>query len=325
VSPDEMFYSTELEPGQQESNIRARENTYDQGSSNKLNAATYDQQIRQLDDAVNKGLLSPEIANYQKQQLLKNTPQVAYQQLIPRRGGRGGSVSEQDVLNRAELIKSIKAGIVKNDQTPINMLKLVPGVSYANYVNDGDRAGIEIYQKGSGQPLFIDLNTEDGGEGEINAMLNRISGQQKIPNEHVFQYDTKVALPKSKAKPFLEDIKNSLLGLEADPTKGTEVVTRLSKVAQEEGLYTPEREQIVSISPVEKWWNSAPTRLKITYYKNDKSGNPTTQTATKEIVIDDNHEWIQSLIKDNATTIANSLGAGFDEGTATTPDLDPDI
>ncbi len=325
TDPREMFTPTGLAPATQNAANDLAQTYYTQRDANTKNQAVRNPLI---DFYEKRAKEDPKNARYYEQQIAAIHPataQTAYQQLIPH-NGRGGAKT-QDYVDRATLIKQVKSGILTNDQTPLNLLKLQPGIESAEYVNDGDRMGIEIYQKGSDQPSFIDLHSPDGGAGEINAMLNKITGQAKIPNEKVFEFDTDVKIPKSKAKPFLDSLKSSLIDLEKDPMKGASSLEQLGKVAQDVGLYTPEGEQIISMEPTTRWpWQSTPTRIKVTFYKKDKKGNPTTQTDEKEIIVGDNSEWVNSLIKDNATTIANSLGAGFhdDEQNETVEtDIDP--
>lgn len=164
MNPDDMFYSTQLEPGQQESNIRARENVYDQSSSNKLNAATYDRQVRQLDEAVKKGLLDPEVAAYQKQQLLKNTPQVAYQQLI-QRGGSGKIPPGISVLKKVVNLSSgvwndgTYKPVVKNSKTYLENTEMA-GESVGQYATD--EKGKTVYK-----PKIIKRWLKDPETGQV--------------------------------------------------------------------------------------------------------------------------------------------------------------
>jgi hypothetical protein len=315
-----MYTSTEPLPFVKESNNFSRQNTHTRGDEQRNNQAYYERSLQQIDQMEASGQLTPYEAQIQRANLQKNVSQTAYQQLVQRGGGSGrGGLSQEDLSKRAELIKQVKKGILTDDQTPLNLLKLIPGVEEAEYVNTGDRVGLNVYVKGQGQPSFVDLRKD--GAGDINALLNRIEGQKNVPNEMVFSFDTKVDIPESNARETIETAKAVLkniprgkydkMGL--DEGKFSDVLTSLQDLSRQGILVTPENELIASIEPASGFFSSTPTRLKINYYKLDKKGEPTSTILSKEIKIDDNQDYIEQLVEANANEIAQGLGAGFSQ------------
>lgn len=300
------FYSTALDPIVTEANKELGDARYTQRDSAALNQAVRDPRVQRFQELMQS---DPQNAEYYQRQidgLLQNTPQTAYQQLIPRSGGRGG-LTQEDVSRRAELIRQVKKGIVTSDQTPINMLKLVPGVEDVGYVNTGDKVGLQVYFKGQAQPSFVDLS-QGAGEGDINALLNRIEGQKNVPNEAVFSFDTKVQIPPSNVRQVLDDIKNKVSTLKN--TEGIkEILPQLQELAANKQLSTSEDEPIVSIT-VDEPWLFGSNGVVISHYRKLKNGN-IDYSKTVEKKITDPKE-LQNFIELNANQIAPAFGGGFE-------------
>lgn len=295
-----------LEPtaATEQANLRLNTPTYTNQDERDFNKAYYDQAVRQIDRAVAAGQISAEQGEIQKQILQPNVAQTAYQQLIPR-NGRASGPSKEDLSKRAELIKQIKRGIVTNDQAPINMMKLIPGVKGVKYVNSGDQVGLEI-DMGDTQPAFIDLS-QGGGEADINALLNRIEGQKNIPNEAVFDFDTKVEIPASNVKPVVEDVKSKLLLIRDDTANSADVVEKLKELAGKRKLNIPDG--VVSSVEVDGNWFSK-NDLVIKYHPKDANGKINySKTKTKTL---SEPEQIAQFVDFNSTEIAPEFGGGFE-------------
>lgn len=300
------FYSTALDPIVTEANKELGDARYTQRDSAALNQAVRDPRVQRFQQLIQS---DPQNAEYYQRQidgLLQNTPQTAYQQLIPR-AGRGG-LTQEDVSRRAELIRQVKRGIVTSDQTPINMLKLVPGVEDVGYVNTGDKVGLQVYFKGQAQPSFVDLS-QGAGEGDINALLNRIEGQKNVPNEAVFSFDTKVQIPPSNARTVLNDIKTKISNLPTDASVSDDILPKLQELAANKQLSTPEGEPIISIS-LDKPWLWGDNKLVITHYRMLKNGNiDYSKTVDKKIT---DPTELQNFIETNANQVAPAFGGGFE-------------
>lgn len=92
------FYATSLDPIVTQANQELGDARYTQGDSNRLNQAVRDPRVAYFQQQIQK---DPNNATYYQRQidaLLTNTPQTAYQQLIPR-SGRGNS-PEVEVLKK---------------------------------------------------------------------------------------------------------------------------------------------------------------------------------------------------------------------------------
>lgn len=314
----ENFISTKALPGVEEANNRGREDTFDPQSSQRINAVIQ-QESKRIDDLVKQGLLKPEEGELQKSYLVNNAYKTSAAQMTASAKGYGKT---QDFLNRAELIKQVKAGIINNDQTPLNLLKRVSGVKNAKYVNTGDKVGLEVSVKGQDEPTFIDFRTQDAGAGEINALLNNIEGQLNIPNEKVFQFDTNVNIPPSNAKDILETAKAVIKNIPRgeyqtiDKDKFKSVMDDLMALSRKGELITPDGDLIASIEPEKGGWFSGdkPTRLKINYYITEK-GKPTSKIKSVSKVVDDNQDYLERLVDVNDTQITEHFGAGFSNAT----------
>ena len=301
-SDPKNFYATSLDPIVTQANQVLGDARYTQGDSNKLNQTVRDPRIQYFQQQIQK---DPNNATYYQRQidaLLTNSPQTAYQQLIPR-----GGISHEDLSRRAQLIKQIKGGILTNDQTPINMLKLVPGVEDVGYVNTGDRVGLEVYYKGQPNPSFIDLS-KGAGEGDINALLNRIEGQKNVPNESVFSFDTKVSIPPSNAKQVLEDFKPKFKAL------GEDVMPKFQELASSGKLSLPDGAPIkfAEIDPPSWFFGAGGKDLVITYNPVVKGKVDYTKTKTKKI--DQGSDELDEIVNYNANKIAPAFGGGFKSG-----------
>jgi hypothetical protein len=301
-SDPSKYYSTDPMPFVDEANRRLNTPTYTTRDQNNFNQAYLNPNLQRIDQMVASGQMSPEEGEFQKANLQRNEAQTAYQQLIPRGSGRGSGLSQEDISRRAEFIKQIKKGIVTNDQGPLNMLKLVPGVEDIEYVNTGDEVGLQIYLKNQDQPAFIDLS-QGGGEADINAFLNRIEGQKNVPNEAVFSFDTKVEIPKSNVKPIIDNLKSSIK--ELPETFVTEALPKLQQLAMEGALQTPDGFKIASIEYSGPTWGIFGSKeLEVKYY--DNKG----KLKTKYIK---NDSELESLVDSNANYIAPAFGGGFGE------------
>jgi hypothetical protein len=310
------YYSTAPSPLVNEANQRLNTPTYTTGDQNKFNQADLDPNIAQIDRMVQMGQLSPEEGELQKAYLQRNVAQTAYQQLIPR-GGRGG-LSQEDLSRRAELIKQVKKGIITNDQTPLNMIRLIPGVEDVEYVNTGNQVGLQVYFKG-GQPAFVDLS-QGGGEGDINALLNRIEGQKNVPNEAVFSFDTKVEIPTSNSGQVLSDIKTKLASYPKQADSAADILPTLKELAAKQQLYLPSGELVTTIEEDIPWmWGD--NKLEITYHPLDAKGNVNyKRTATKSI---SSPEELGALIDENAGAVAPAFGGGFQQSPTQEPQSTP--
>ena len=331
----EQFVSTRLDPQVEQINQFLRQSFYTQADADRAN-----QQAEQLRNYY-KNLIQTDPGNrayYERQiagigQATKRLPASVF--------SGGGSSSAKEALDRAKLIRQVKAGILTNDQTPINVLRQVPNVEHVEYVNTGDKVGIDIFYKGQPVPVFIDLRSPDGGEGEINALINRVTGQAKIPNEKVFEFNTKVEIPPSTAGAALDSLQ-SLSDIESIPAdKLQPILGNLNNLAVQGRLLTPEGAPILSIDPLgEKWWNwgsgfdsGTPRGFTIKYM----GGTKTKPIEKREdIKFKDNPNWLQQFINVNANYLAPAFGGGFQQpGTsptnpttqppAPTPQIDPDI
>jgi hypothetical protein len=312
MSDPNNFYPTALDPSVIAANRELEGDRYTQRDSNAVNQAIRNPQIQRFQQLIQSDPQNAEYYQHQIDSLLTNTPQTAYQQLIPR-GGRGG-LTQEDLSRRAELIKQVKRGILTRDQTPINMLKLVPGVEDVGYINTGDKVGLEVYFKGQGQPSFVDLS-KGAGEGDINALLNRIEGQKNVPNEAVFSFDTKVNIPPSNARQILEDIKAKIAVLPEDSSVSPDVLPQLQELAADSQLITSNGEPINSISVSEPNWFSGffggKNSLVIKYNRKLKNGKIDYSREVEEVIEDP--EELKNFIELNANQIAPAFGAGFSD------------
>jgi hypothetical protein len=312
MSDPNNFYSTALDPIVTEANKELGDARYTQRDSATVNQAIRDPRIQRFQQLIQA---EPQNAEYYQRQidaLLTNTPQTSYQQLIPR-GGRGG-LTQEDVSRRAELIKQVKGGILTNNQTPINMLKLVPGVEDVSYVNTGDQVGLEVYFKGQGQPSFVDLS-KGAGEGDINALLNRIEGQKNVPNEAVFSFDTKVNIPPSNARQILDDVKTKISTLPKDSSVSPDLLPRLQELSATGQLTTSTGEPITGVSVSEPNWFTGlfggQNKLVIKYNRMLKNGKIDYSKEVEKVIEDP--EELKSFIELNANKIAPAFGAGFSD------------
>lgn len=310
-NPNSIVSYEEL-PFVQNANQRLNTPTYTQGDQNRFNQAYYNPTLAQIDQLVQSGQLSPQEAAIQKANLQQNVAQTAYQQLIDR-GGRGG-LSQEDISRRAELIKKFKQGIVSNDPTPLNLLRLVPNVEEAAYVNTGDRVGIEVYFRNQDTPAFIDLS-KGGGEADINALINRIEGQMNVKNEDVLTFDTSVSIPASNARKIIDDVKNKLSSLPNSSEIGLEVIPKLQELATGGLLFLPSGEQVVSINSNIPWWGA--NQLIVEYYKTDPKTGRATNTITKKKI--STPEELKAFVEENANEIAPAFGGGFEQPESNQP------
>lgn len=293
-SDAQNFTSTKPLPGTDELNQRLAQETNDPSSQNRANAqiAPY---LQRLDQMVQQGLISPEKAEIEKQAIIENTWKT--QMYAPRTSG----ISQEDLSRRAQLIKQVKSGILTNDQTALNLFKVAPGVEDVEYVNTGDKVGIQVYMKGQGQPAFIDL--QKGGEGEINAFLNRIEGQKNVPNEMVFSFDTKVSIPASNARQVIDDVKTKAAAFTP------ETVQKLQDLATEGQLMTPNGEPIASIQLEGPWMGFVGGNdIVITYFPVVNNRVNYSKPRTKKI---SDPAEIESYIEANSNKIAPAFGGGF--------------
>jgi hypothetical protein len=291
------YYSTDPLPFVDQANQRLNTPTYTRGDEQRFNQAYFNPNIAQIDNMVAQGMMSPEEGEFQKANLQKNIAQTAYQQLIPRTG-RGGGLTQQDFTGRAELIKKLKSGILNNDPTALNLFKQSAGAEDAEYINTGNKVGIQVYHKGQPQPVFIDLS-QGGGESEINSYLNRIEGQKNIPNEALFNFDTKVEIPQSNAKQIPNDVSSV-----------SDIFPKLQELATSGSLLTSTGEPVASVEINEPFlWGS--NELIVTYFKTKNGKVDYSKTATKKIT--DPNE-IDAFIEANANQIAPEFGGGFTTG-----------
>ena len=295
------FVPTKLLPGTEELNRRLGQETNDPNSSARINALIRPY-LDDLDNQVQQGLLSPEKAEIEKNSIIKNAWKT--QVFAPR---IDGGIKQQDLQGRAELIKQLKSGILTNNPTSLNILKLSPSVADARYVNTGDQVGIEIWQKGQFEPVFIDLS-KGGGQEELNAYLNRIEGQKNVPNEFVSSFDTKVTIPESNAGVILEDVKAKVKAFDE------EYVSKLQELAVSRKLQTSDGDLITSVKvdgPNLGIFGS--TELKVSYHpvENDKIN----YSKTKHL--DLKGADIEGLIQANANNIAPAFGNVFMTGEST--------
>src|SRR5690606_13602387 len=93
--------------------------------------------------------------------------------------------------------------------------------------------------KGQPQPAFIDLLK--GGDGDINAVLNRVEGQKNVPNEAVFQFDTKVDLPPSNVRQVIDEVKKGLSSFNKD------TIATLQELAANRKLMLENGEPVASV------------------------------------------------------------------------------
>lgn len=298
-SDPNSYYSTALTPGVAQANKSLGEDTNTMADQNRRNQLIQIEE-QKIDQQVSQGLLSPERGQFMKAQLVPNT--YTNKVFAPPRVSASGVARATNAQDRAELIRQVKSGILTGDNTPLNILKRVPGVQDVKYVNTGDKVGIELAFKG--QPsTFIDLRSEKGGEGEINAVLNRIEGQLNVPNEDVFKFDTQVTIPESNADAVIAKARETLLA------NGGELMPKIQELARKGQLVTPENELIAALEPYENWRGTP--KLRIKYYKPDKKGNPTSKISEKVVDMEDELDYINSLVDYNANDLATGLGAGF--------------
>ncbi len=288
----------------EETNRRLGEQTYTTADQNKTNAAYLQPTEDDIDRAVASKLYSAAQGEQYKQMLKQNTAQTSYQQLIPRGGSHKGPTPE-DISRRAELIKQIKGGIFTKDPLALNMLRNAPGVEGADYVDDGERLGIEVYLKGA-DPSFIDLSA-GAGEGEINALLSRITGQMKIPNEAVFEFDTSVGIPQSNSAPILQGLKEKMKSIPSNEDVANEILPSLQQMAAEGTLEIPDG-VVMSIdldTPnfISKMWRG--NKLTIKYHPL-KDGKVQATTSTKVV---SSPEELESIIGYNANKLAPKFGS----------------
>jgi hypothetical protein len=308
MNPADAYYSTQLDPRTVAANQRTAQNVYTQRDANNLNRQVFDPTYQ----ALGQSGFSPEEQAYQQSALLKSVPETSYQQLIDRSGGNnryGGGINQEVLLNRAELIKKIKTGIKTSDPTSLNLLKLIPGVEDVMYVNTGDEVGLKVYYRGQGQPTYIDLS-EGGGEADINALLNRIEGQKNVPNELVFNMDTKVQIPKSNAREKIDEVKTSIAAYPQNANALGGILPKLKELAASQSLMMPDGSVVKSIKPNKTWWG--PNEVIIEYHPTDAKGN-IQYNKTKEMAISDPLE-LGEFIEINGNTIAPAFGGGFITG-----------
>ncbi len=180
MNPDDMFYSTQLDPGQEESNIRTRSATYDRGSSDRLNAATYDQQIQQLDDAVRLGKIDPVVADYQKKQLLANSHELSPSQLTDRTKGvkvPPGITILKKIVNLSQGVwndGSYKP-ITKNGKVYLENAEMT-GESVGQYATTDAKSGNTVYK-----PKIIKRWLKDPDTGVVSVEYQ----DAEVPDEVV--------------------------------------------------------------------------------------------------------------------------------------------
>lgn len=314
ASDPNNFIPTAVDPRIREANTSLRDNRYTQGDSRALNQAVRDPLAQQYEAAI-AAETDPrrrQALEYQLSALQTNTPEVYPGLLRPRSG-----VNPEDVSGRAELIRRFKQGIVNNDPTSLNMLKMIPGIEDAEYVNTGDRVGIQVFYKGQPNPAFIDLSA-GGGENDINALLNRIEGQKNIPNEMLQQFDTRVIIPSSNAGQVLQDVKQKFTSF------SSEVMPTLQQLAANRELILPNGEVIASMEIEGPTWGMfGGTDLVVHYHPIDSKGRPD-YTKTRKKKIDDPTE-LGAIVDINANRIARAFGGGFVGGQPEAPQIDPDI
>jgi hypothetical protein len=302
----------------EEANRRTNENTYTPQHSAAVNATAYDPTIAAIDEQVANGEISQEQGERRKEMVFRNVNGPAYQQLIPR-GGRKGPTPE-DISRRADLIKQMKVGIYTNDQTALNILRNAPGVEYADYVDDGSRLGIEVGFKGA-DPSFIDLST-GAGEGEINAMLSRITGQLKIPNEALFDFDTNVGIPQSNSGVILQGLKEKMKSIPSKTEVAQEILPTLQQMAAEGTLQIPDG-VVMSIDLdepnfISQMWRDG-NRLTIKYHP---VVGGKVQATTKEKVVSSPEE-LESIISHNAQLLAPKFGSQIQRAGETSQQITP--
>ena len=295
------FIPTRSLAGTEEINRRLGQETNDPASQQRANAQIKPY-LDQIDAMVEQGYLTPEQAQLEKNKIIPNAWKT--QVFAPR---TEGGLKQQDLQGRAELIKQLKSGILTNNPTSLNILKLSPSVADARYVNTGDQVGIEIWQKGQFEPVFIDLS-KGGGQEELNAYLNRIEGQKNVPNEFVSSFDTKVEIPESNAGVILEDVKAKV------KTFDEGYVSKLQELAVSRKLQTSDGDLITSVKidgPNLGVFGS--TELKVSYHpiENDKIN----YNKTKHLYI--KGADIEGLIQANANNIAPAFGNVFMTGEST--------
>jgi hypothetical protein len=285
----------------EEANRRLNTPTYRKSDADDFNAAYKTPTEKDIDDQVKSGQLAPAQAEILKSQLFPNVPQVSYQQLIPR-GDSGRGLSAEDISKRAELIKQVKRGILTKDQTPLNVLRIAPGVSDVQYVDDGDRIGINVVPK-SGEPTFIDLS-QGSGEGEINALLNRIEGQLNVPNEQVFAFDTKVDLPASNSKVIVADLKTKIKAIPGDAQAASDIFPKLQELAAQ-GKLKFGGGTVMSMYIKEPMFYGD-NSVEIKYHPVSKSGT-VDYSKTKTKIVSDPLQ-LEALITENANTLVPNFG-----------------
>lgn len=316
-SPDAVV-SNEPLPFVEEANRRSREKTYTAGDTQRLNQASVEPALARISEMEAAGQLSPQEANVQRANLFRAVQDTSYQQLIPRGSGSGRGLSKEDVSRRAELIKQVKSGILTGDQTALNILRQAPSVRSVDYINSGDRVGIQV-SFANGDPAFIDLS-QGAGEGEINAFLNRIEGQKNVPNEAVFTFDTKVDIPQSNVGPIVQDITGKLQAVTEDIDANEDLVEKLNSLAVANKLSIPEG-KVVEVSTNSKLFG--PNQIVVKYYPKDGNGNISYKgKRTKKIT---NPDEIAEFVRMNATQIAPEFGGGFTQDSQPTqlPEMAP--
>lgn len=294
ASDPNSYVATKVTPGTDELNQRLAQETNDPQSQARANALIKPY-LASLQERVSRGELTEEEAQREASAIIPNAWRT--QPFAPK---SAHGLSEEDFRGRDELIKKMKSGVITRDPSVLNTLKLVPGVEDVEYVNTGDKVGIQVYMKGQGQPAFIDAAS---GEGEINAMLNRIEGQKNIPNEAVPTFDTKVQIPESNASQVIKDVKDKV------KTFDPEAVGKLQELAASGELSTPNGEPIASIEidgPVMGLFGK--TELKVTYYPVSNNRVNYSRKATK--YISDPAE-LDSFIESNSNQVAPAFGGGF--------------
>lgn len=289
------FYATGLDPMVTQANQVLGDATYTQSDATRMNQAVRDPRIEYFQQQIQK---DPNNATYYQRQidaLLTNTPRTYGPSLIDR--GRGPT--QQDISGRAELIRKAKQGIVSGDVSALNLFKLAPGIEDVQYVNTGDKIGIEVWHKGQPQPSFVDLS-KGGGEAEINALLNRVEGQKNIPNESVLTFDTKVNIPNSNARIVIDEVKEKVKKLDSS------VVNELQGLAANRQLSTPNGEIVTSVEVHDPWIGT--DKLKVKYHPIEN--NRVNYNKVREMLIEDKDE-IDSFVETNANKIAPAFGGGF--------------
>lgn len=294
-SDPNSFIPTRLPAGVEETNQRLAQETNDPQSQERANQLL-NTQIQKLDNQVAQGLMRPEEAEYYKQQLVPNAWRT--QPFSPRSG-----IKPEEIQGRAELIRRAKQGILSNDQTALNMFKLAPGIEDVSYVNTGDRVGIEVWHKGQPAPSFIDLS-QGSGEGEINALLNRVEGQKNIPNESVLTFDTKVDIPKSNVGQILTDVKEKVKQFTPD------TITKIQELAVAGKLTTTTGEPIASVEISGPYLGFlGKTELVVKHFKVTNGKVDYSKTVEKEI---SDPAELDQFIQTNANQLAPAFGGGFE-------------